>query len=59
MTPGIIRLQDVSLVDACRYKVDRKAVTPYLGLGIRVRVSICMVALACYFWLISFQLLFQ
>ena len=49
----MIRLQDVSLVDACRYKVGGK------GLGIRARVVlICMVSLTCYsfvyyFWLLS------
>ena len=49
----MIRLQDVSLVDACGYKVGGKIVTPYSGVGIRARVVlICMVALACYFFII-------
>ena len=48
----MIRLQDVNLVDAYRYKVGGKGVTPYSGLGIRARVVlICMVALACYFFI--------
>ena len=50
LTPGMIRLQDVDLVDACRYKVGGKGVTPYSGLGFRVRGLVCMVALACYFF---------
>ena len=59
-SPGMISLQDVSLVDACRYKVGGKGVTPYFGLGIRARVVlICMVALACHFFVYYFWLLFS
>ena len=52
----MIRLQDVRVVDACRYKVDGKGVTPNYGLGIRVRVSIYMVA--CYFLVDQYSVTF-
>ena len=56
----MIRLQDVDLVDGCRYKVGGKGVTPYSGLGFRVRGLVCMVALACYFFdLVIFSYLFS
>ena len=57
----MIRLQDVDLVDTCRYKVGGKGVTPYSGLGFRVRGLVCMVAkLTCYFFdLVIFSDLFS
>ena len=57
----MIRLQDVDLVDGCRYKVGGKGVTPYSGLGLRVRGLVYMVAkLTCYFFdLVIFSYLFS
>ena len=52
----MIRLQDVDLVDACRYKVGRKGVTPYSGLGFRVRgLSFLVTFLVNFFQLLVFS----